>query len=79
MIIEELIIQLQSYPKKSRVVVQGYEEGYDEITTIKKISIQPNPDHEWYNGKYERSNNAASETSVLIFSADRLRGSDASE
>ncbi len=79
MIIEELIQQLQSYQKKSRVIVQGYEDGYDEITTIKKISIQPNPSHEWYNGKYMSSDNVTSETAILIFSTDRLRESDASE
>lgn len=79
MIIEELIKQLQRYPKNSRVVVQGYEEGYDEITTLMEISIRPNPSHEWYNGRYESSDNAASETAVLIFSTDRLRESDVSE
>ncbi|MCZ7373243.1 MAG: hypothetical protein O8C60_06255 [Candidatus Methanoperedens sp.] len=73
MIIEELIRQLQRYPKNSRVIVQGYEDGYDEITTLREISIRPNPSHEWYNGKYESSDNAASETAVLIFSTDRLR------
>ena len=72
MIIEELIQQLQSFPKNSRVIVQGYEDGYDEITTLREISIRPNPNHEWYNGKYESSDNAASETAVLIFSTDRL-------
>ncbi len=79
MIIEELVQQLQSYPKNSRVIVQGYEDGYDEITTIKKISIQPNPSHEWYNGKYISSDNVASETAILIFNADRFRECDASE
>jgi hypothetical protein len=32
--------------------VQGYEDGYDVVTTVKEISIQPNTSHEWYNGKY---------------------------
>jgi hypothetical protein len=73
MIIEELIRQLQRYPKNSRVIVQGYEDGYDEITTLREISIRPNPSHEWYNGKYQSSDNTASETAVLIFSTDRLR------
>ena len=76
MIIEELIRQLQRYPKNSRVIVQGYEDGYDEITTLREISIRPNPSHEWYNGKYESSDNAASETAVLIFSTDRMRECD---
>ena len=73
MIIEELIQQLQRYPKNSRVLVQGYEDGYDEVTTVKEISIQSNTSQEWYNGKYINSDNAASETAVLIFSTDRMR------
>lgn len=77
MIIEELIQQLQRYPKNSRVIVQGYEDGYDEVTTVSEISIQPHTSHEWYNGKYINGDNAASETAVLIFSTDRLRESDA--
>jgi len=48
MIIEELIQQLQRYPKNSRVIVQGYEDGFDEVTTVKEISIKPNTSHEWY-------------------------------
>ena len=56
--------------------MQGYEDGYDEVTTVLKISIQPNTGHEWYNGKYKNSDNAASETAVLIFSTDRLRECD---
>ncbi|MFH1323329.1 MAG: hypothetical protein ABIH80_05825 [Methanobacteriota archaeon] len=49
MIIEELIQQLQRYPKNSRVIVQGYEDGFDEVYTVKEISIKPNTSHEWYN------------------------------
>ncbi|VVB50738.1 Uncharacterised protein [uncultured archaeon] len=73
MIIEELIQQLQRYPKNSRVLVQGYEDGYDEVTTMKEISIQQNTSHEWYNGKYINSDNPALETALLIFSTDRMR------
>ncbi|HEX7627980.1 MAG TPA: hypothetical protein VF354_03565 [Candidatus Methanoperedens sp.] len=76
MIIEELIQQLQRYPKNSRVLVQGYEDGYDEVTTMKEIYIQQNTSQEWYNGKYINSNNSASETAVLIFSTDRMRESN---
>ena len=76
MIIEELIQQLQRYPKNSRVIVQGYEDGYDEVTIVSEIYIQPNTSHEWYNGKYIKSDNAASETAVLIFSTDRMRSSN---
>jgi len=76
MIIEELIQQLQKYPKNCRVVVQGYEDGYDEVTNVWEISIKPNTSHEWYNGKYIENDKIASETAVVIFSTDRMRGSN---
>ena len=56
--------------------MQGYEDGYDEVSNVMEISIQPNTSHEWYNGKYINGDNAASETAILIFSTDRMRGSN---
>jgi hypothetical protein len=33
--VEELIKYLQAYPSHARVVVPGYEGGYDDITHVK--------------------------------------------
>lgn len=36
-----LITTLQQYPPDARVVVLGYESGYDDITLIKQVAILP--------------------------------------
>ncbi len=52
MIIADLIALLQKYPPQTKVLVQGYEDGYDNVTTVKNISVKHDPDAQWYNGKY---------------------------
>ncbi|HSW62286.1 MAG TPA: hypothetical protein VLH56_03060 [Dissulfurispiraceae bacterium] len=37
MTVSELITALQTYPPDARVVVLGYETGYDDITRVKEI------------------------------------------
>ncbi len=39
MTVAELINALQTYPPDARVVVLGYESGYDDITLIKQVAI----------------------------------------
>ncbi len=50
MLVGELIELLQEYPAGLRVVVNGYENGYDDLTperiSIAKISLNTGK-HEW--------------------------------
>ena len=50
MLVAELIELLQEYPARLRVVVNGYENGYDDLTpqriSITKISLNTGK-HEW--------------------------------
>jgi hypothetical protein len=39
--VSELIEQLQSYSQDARIVVSGYEDGYDDVTAVKEIFIKP--------------------------------------
>jgi|GEM_PF-1222050 len=41
MTVSELIEALKNYPPDARVVVLGYESGYDDITLIKQVAILP--------------------------------------
>ena len=72
MTVAELIRKLGEFPASACMVVQGYENGYDEVSGIKDVCIAPNTDSEWYNGSYEDAGNAGGEPAVLIFSKDRL-------
>ena len=56
MTVKELIQVLESYPDDLRVVVRGYEEGYDDVTPerISVINIQLNVGTEPWEGQHEK-------------------------
>jgi hypothetical protein len=51
--VDELIEVLKAMPPESRVVVLGYESGYDDITQVKGLAIMPEESPSWYNGRYD--------------------------
>ena len=55
MIVKELIQILESYPQDLRVVVSGYESGYDDVTPerISVINIQLDVGTEPWEGQHE--------------------------
>lgn len=74
MTVSELIAALQSYPPDARVIVLGYESGYDDVTEVREINIVPEENPAWYNGRYnyappERANQA--ERAVLVYGRNR--------
>lgn len=74
MTVSELIAALQPYPPDARVVVLGYESGYDNITEVREINIVPAENPAWYNGRYgdtppERANQV--ERAVLVYGRNR--------
>ena len=68
--IKELITELQKFPEPTRVLIQGYEDGYDTVTDVKQIIVKLGEDKAWYNGKYEEVNEG--EKAVVILSKDRM-------
>ena len=71
--IADLIAQLQKHSPQTRVLVQGYEDGYDNVTTTKTVFVKPNPDAEWYNGTYVEGDGTGAENAVVVFSEERMR------
>lgn len=70
MTVGELITALQGYPPDARVVVMGYEEGYDDITLVKKIAIEPMENPMWCKGRYDDadpSRTDQAERVILLF------------
>ena len=71
--VSELIERLQTYRQDALVVVQGYEDGYDDISIIKEVIIQPASNPKWYYGRYEKvvpDRSQQSEQAVLLFGRD---------
>lgn len=52
MTINELIEILRQFPPEMRVVVKGYEDGFDDIDTIKQVSLILNANEEWWYGAH---------------------------
>ena len=67
MTVQELIKQLENFPKDMLVVVDGYESGCDYVDTLRevKVDLNVNSEWEWYNGAHE-PNTEGSDTVVWI-------------
>jgi len=63
----QLIQLLQSFHPSSKVVVRGYENGYNDILKLIEIKIKPNAESAWYNGEYEESKEADAIYAVNLF------------
>jgi hypothetical protein len=48
----QLIEQLKNYPQDLRVVVSGYEGGYNDVDTFENIKIVLDYHEAWYYGYY---------------------------
>lgn len=70
MTVEELIEALGKYPSDTRVVVQGYEEGFDDVSALHSIQVEEHQDPKWYYGKYDKSSEEG-EAAVFIFGRPR--------
>ena len=51
--VRELIEELQRHDPETRVVVNGYEGGYDDVSCVDEIRLNLNANTAWYYGKHE--------------------------
>lgn len=63
----ELIQQLQTFPPQTKVMVRGYEDGYNDILKLRVVKIKPNENAHWYDGEYEDSNEANAIDSIDLY------------
>ncbi len=52
---QELIQHLQALQPNTKIVVRGYEDGYNDILKLKEVKIKPNPNAYTWDGEYEDS------------------------
>ena len=71
----ELIEILKTYPPKTLVVGEGYENGYSPIKKVQLISVEENKNKEWWDGKYLESENNNTATQVVFLDAETKAGS----
>jgi hypothetical protein len=56
--VQQLIEELQKHPPEMRVIVAGYEGGYNDLDSPEQKSIRLNvhPPEYWYYGRHEDEN-----------------------
>ena len=54
----ELIKHLQTLSPDTKIVVRGYEDGYNDILKLKHVKIITKANSSWYDGEFEDSNDA---------------------
>jgi hypothetical protein len=72
----ELIELLRVFPPETKVVVEGYEEGYDDIVDVKQIKIKNAEMPRWFVGTYDNSNDNNAEIAVFINGANKGKDID---
>lgn len=71
MTVKELIEKLQQFPADCPVVLDGYEDGYNEATDIRTKTISRQDSAEWFNGEFDDTEDG--NEAVLITSARRWK------
>lgn len=67
MTVKELINRLQQINhQEMKVVVNGYEDGFDDIKSVKPVIACEKIDHEWWDGKYNTSENGGGTVMLLL-------------
>ena len=64
---KELINLLQHVPPETKIVVRGYEDGYNDIQQLKPVKIMHNSASKWYYGEYFGSEAVESIDAVELF------------
>lgn len=67
----ELIAELQKLPPETRVVVAGYEEGYDDISRLWPISVVPTPNPKPWEGRWEDKQSGTGDPAIFLFGRGR--------
>jgi hypothetical protein len=66
---KELIAELQKRPPETRVVVSGYEEGFDDISRLWVLCIAPTPNAKPYEGRWQQEDSG--ESTIFLFGRGR--------
>ena len=67
MTVQQLIQHLQSLPPDTKIVVRGYEDGYNDILKLKPVKIKLNENAHWYEGEYKDCEDADTINAVDLF------------
>ncbi|MGN6531904.1 MAG: hypothetical protein ACTHK0_09150 [Ginsengibacter sp.] len=67
----ELILKLQQLDPETKVVVRGYEDGYNDVFSLKPVRIKTMANGAWYYGEYADSDHVDAFDAVDIFGENK--------
>ncbi len=67
----ELIIELQNLSPDTRIVVRGYEDGYNDILKLLPVKLKQQEDSNWYDGEYDDSTDADAIGAINLFGENK--------
>lgn len=73
---QELINHLQNLPPETKVVVRGYEDGYNDILKLRPVKIKPNENSHWYDGEYADSKDDDTIDAIDLFGENKTPKDD---
>jgi hypothetical protein len=68
---QELIQLLQTLPPHTKMVVRGYEDGYNDILRLNEVKIKPKADAVWYYGEYVDTNDSEAILAIDLFGVNQ--------
>ena len=72
MTIKELIEKLQSFQEDTKIVVAGYEGGFNDVSTIHEIKIKEDVNKEWFYGAHEESDDGEGICAVSLMGENKI-------
>lgn len=72
--VKELINELEKYDPECMVIVNGYEDGYNEVNTTLEFDICLNTRTEWYYGRHEKVLNQHEPENYIQIKAVHISG-----
>lgn len=69
----ELIYELQKLSSDTRILVRGYEDGYNDILKLIPVKIKLNVSEHWYEGQHGKSHNNEGIIAVELFGENKSK------
>ncbi len=68
---KELINLLQEQPPEIKVVVRGYEDGYNDIQQLKTLKLRKDINAKWYYGEYFQDDSEHSIDAIELYGENK--------
>jgi len=68
---QQLIQHLQNLPPETKIVIRGYEDGYNDILELKRVKIKTKENDYWFEGEYEISDDADATDAIDLFGENK--------